>query len=62
MQKIIFSLILVIIVSVIGCSGEKNTSKTSDSKESLDSKDIMASLPEGPLALPEGSDPEANTP
>ena len=61
MQKIIFLLILVIFVSVIGCSGEKDTSKTSGSKESSDSKDIMANLPEGPLVLPEGSDPEANT-
>ena len=58
MQKIIFFLVLIIFVSVLGCSGEKDTSKKSDSKES---KDIMANLPEGPLALPEGSDPEANT-
>ena len=61
MQKTFFLLILVIFVSVLGCSGEKDTSKTSGSNESSDSKDIMANLPEGPLVLPEGSDPEANT-
>jgi hypothetical protein len=42
----------------MGCSGEKDTSNVSDSKES---KDVMASLPEGPLSLPTESDPEANT-
>ena len=49
---------LVIFVFAIGCSGEKDVSKAPDSKES---KDVMASLPEGPLTLPAGSDPEANT-
>jgi len=44
MQKIIFFLILVFFVFGMGCSGEKDTSKVSDSKES---KDVMASLPEG---------------
>ena len=42
----------------IGCSGEKDASKVPDSKES---KDVLASLPEGPLNLPAESDPEANT-
>ena len=58
MQKIIFSLVLVVFVFGMGCSGEKDTSKVPDSKES---KDVMASLPEGPLNLPAESDPEANT-
>ena len=58
MQKIIFFLILVFFVFGMGCSGEKDTSKVPDSKES---KDVMASLPEGPLSLPTESDPEANT-
>ncbi len=58
MQKIIFFLVLVVFVFGIGCSGEKDTSKVPDSKES---KDVMASLPEGPLNLPAESDPEANT-
>ena len=58
MQKIIFFLVLVVFVFGMGCSGEKNTSKVPDSKES---KDVMASLPEGPLNLPAESDPEANT-
>ena len=56
MKKIILFLILV--VFGMGCSGDKNTSKVPDSKES---KDVMASLPEGPLSLPAESDPEANT-
>ena len=55
MKNIIFILVLVGFFSVVGCSGEKETSKTPDSKGS------MASLPEGPLALPEGSNPEAIT-
>ena len=42
----------------MGCSGEKDTSKVPDSKES---KDVMASLPEGPLNLPAESNPEAKT-
>jgi len=42
----------------IGCSGEKDASKVPDSKVS---KDVLASLPEGPLNLPAESDPEANT-
>ena len=46
MQKIIFFLVLVVFVFGMGCSGEKDTSKMPDSKES---KDVMASLPEGPL-------------
>ena len=58
MQKIIFFLILMVFVFGMGCSGEKDTSKVPDSKES---KDVMASLPEGPLNLPTESDPEANT-
>ena len=58
MQKIIFFLVLVVFVFGMGCSGEKDTSKVPDSKES---KDAMASLPEGPLNLPAESDPEAKT-
>ena len=58
MQKTIFFLVLVVFVFGMGCSGEKDTSKVIDSKES---KDVMASLPEGPLNLPAESDPEANT-
>ena len=58
MQKIIFFLVLVVFVFGMGCSGEKDSSKVPDSKES---KDVMASLPEGPLNLPAESDPEANT-
>ena len=58
MQKIIFFLVLVVFVFGMGCSAEKDTSKVPDSKES---KDVMASLPEGPLNLPAESDPEANT-
>ncbi len=58
MQKIIFFLVLVVFVFGMGCSGEKDTSKVPDSKES---KDVMVSLPEGPLNLPAESDPEANT-
>jgi tetratricopeptide (TPR) repeat protein len=58
MQKIIFFLVLVVFVFGMGCSGEKDASKVSDSKES---KDVLASLPEGPLNLPAESDPEANT-
>ena len=57
MKKIIFLLVLTVFVLGVGCSGEKDTSKVPDSK---DSKDVMASLPEGPLALPAESDPEAN--
>ena len=58
MQKIIFFLVLVVFVFCMGCSGEKDASKVPDSKES---KDVLASLPEGPLNLPAESDPEANT-
>ena len=58
MQKIIFFLVLVVFVFGMGCSGEKDASKMPDSKES---KDVLASLPEGPLNLPAESDPEANT-
>ena len=58
MQKIIFFLILMVFVFSMGCSGEKDTSKVPDSKES---KDVMASLPEGPLSLPAESDLEAKT-
>ena len=58
MRKIIFLLILVVFVFGVGCSGEKETSKASGSK---DGKDVMASLPEGPLTLPLESSPEANT-
>ena len=56
MQKIILFLVLVVFVFGMGCSGEKDTSKLPDSKES---KDVMASPPEGPLNLPEGANPEA---
>ena len=58
MQKIIFFLGVVVFVFGMGCSGEKDASKVPDSKES---KDVLASLPEGPLNLPAESDPEANT-
>ena len=58
MQKINYLIVLMVFVFGIGCSGEKNTSKVPDSKES---KDVMASLPEGPLTLPVDSDAEANT-
>ena len=58
MQKIIFFLVLLVFVFGMGCSGEKDASKVPDSKES---KDVLASLPEGPLNLPAESDPEANT-
>ncbi|HIA33086.1 MAG TPA: tetratricopeptide repeat protein [Nitrospinaceae bacterium] len=58
MQKIIFFLVLVVFVFGMGCSGEKDASKVPDSKVS---KDVLASLPEGPLNLPAESDPEANT-
>jgi tetratricopeptide (TPR) repeat protein len=58
MQKIIFFRVLVVFVFGMGCSGEKDASKVPDSKES---KDVLASLPEGPLNLPAESDPEANT-
>ena len=54
MKKILFLLILVSFILVVGCSGEKEASKAPDSKDS------MASLPEGPLALPAESDPEAS--
>ena len=55
MQKIIFFLVLVVFVFGMGCSGEKEASKSPDSKDS------MVSLPEGPLTLSAGSDPEANS-
>ena len=58
MQKIIFFLVLVVFVFGMGCSGEKDTSKVPDPKES---KDVLVSLPERPLNLPAESDPEANT-
>ena len=58
MQKINFFLVLVVFIFGMGCSGEKDTSKVPDSKES---QDVMASLPEGPLSLPTESDPEAKT-
>ena len=58
MQKIIFSLVLVVFIFGMGCSAEKDASNVLDPKES---EDVMASLPEGPLTLPAGSDPEANT-
>ena len=55
MKKILLLLVLASFISVVGCSGEKEASKASDSKDS------MVSLPEGPLALPAESNPEANT-
>ena len=55
MKRILILLALVGFVLAVGCTGEKETSKASDSKDS------MVSLPEGPLAMPEGSNPEANT-
>ena len=58
MGKIIFFIVLLVFVFGMGCSGEKDTSKVPDSKES---KDVMASLPEGPLNLPAESDLEAKT-
>ena len=58
MQNIVFFLVLVVFVFGMGCSGEKDASKVPDSKEG---KDVLASLPEGPLNLPAESDPEANT-
>ena len=58
MQKINFFLVLVVFIFGMGCSAEKDASKVPDPKES---KDVMASLPEGPLNLPAESDPEANT-
>ena len=58
MQKVIFFLVLVVFVFGMGCSGEKDTSKVPDSTES---KDVMASLPEGPLNLPTESDLEVKT-
>jgi tetratricopeptide (TPR) repeat protein len=58
MQKINYFIVLMVFIFGLGCSGEKDTSKVPDSKES---KDIMASLPEGPLTLPADSDAEANT-
>jgi len=58
MKKIIFFLVLIIFISVMGCSGEKDISKLPDPKEN---RSLMESLPEGPLSLSEGSDPEANT-
>ena len=58
MQKIIFFLVLVVFIFAMGCSAEKDASNLPDSKES---KDVMASLPEGPLNLPAESDSEANT-
>jgi len=54
MHKILFLLVLVSCLLGMGCSGEKETSKASDSNEK------MVSLPEGPLALPAGSDSEAS--
>ena len=54
MKELLFLLVLVGFVSVMGCSGETEASKASESKDS------MVSLPEGPLALPAGSNPEAN--
>ena len=58
MQKIIFFLVLLVFIFAMGCSAEKDASKVPDSKVS---KDVLASLPEGPLNLPAESDPEANT-
>ena len=58
MQNIVFFLVLVVFVFGMGCSGEKDTSKMPDPKES---KVVLASLPERSLHLPAESDPEANT-
>ena len=58
MGKIILFIVLLVFVFGMGCSGEKDTSKVPNSKET---KAVMASLPEGPLTLPAESNPEANT-
>jgi Flp pilus assembly protein TadD len=58
MQKINYFIVLMVFVFGMGCSGEKDTSKVPDSKES---KEVMVSLPEGPLTLAAESDAEAIT-
>ncbi|SVD81222.1 uncharacterized protein METZ01_LOCUS434076 [marine metagenome] len=55
MKKLLFLLVLVSFTLGMGCSGEKEDSKTSESNVS------MVGLPEGPLPLLAGSDPEANS-
>ena len=57
MKKLLFLLVFIGFFLGLGCGGdygEKKASKTSDSEDSA------VSLPEGPLALPEGASPEAN--
>ena len=55
MKKLICLLILISLVLTVGCGDkDKKDSKMSDAKESA------VSLAEGPLAFPEGSNPEAN--
>ena len=61
MNRVFFFLTIVLFVLGafilgMGCSGEEGVSTVPDSKES---KDAMSILPEGPLALPVESDPEA---
>jgi tetratricopeptide (TPR) repeat protein len=58
MKKLNYLLLLIIFIFGVGCSEEKATSKLPNSKES---KDVMVSLPEGPLTLAAESDAEANT-
>ena len=57
MKKLLFLLVLICFALSLGCYGdygEKKASKTSDSGDSA------VSLPEGPLALPEGANSEAS--
>ena len=58
MQKINYFIVLMVFAFGMGCSEEKDTSKVPDSKES---KEVMVSLPEGPLTLATESDAEAIT-
>jgi len=58
MQKINYFIVLMVFVFGMGCSEEKDTSKVPDSKES---KEVVVSLPEGPLILAAESDAEAIT-
>jgi len=58
MQKINCFIVLMVFAFGMGCSEEKDTSKVPDSKES---KEVVVSLPEGPLILAAESDAEAIT-